>query len=61
MSYVLIKYKDSTNKHDFTDVKIKFDAVTLDEMLEAYEDFLKACGFAVKSGSLEIKDTDEAD
>lgn len=46
---------DVLDNRDTTHVTVSFDAVSLDEMLAAYEDFLKACGF-VFDGHLVIED-----
>lgn len=40
-----IKYKDPDNHYDKTTVIIKSESVVLQDILEDFEEFLKACGF----------------
>lgn len=46
--YKFVKMRDPENRHDTTDVIIRFDAVTLDEMAEVFAEFLAACGFQIQ-------------
>ncbi len=57
--YILIKKRDPTNHFDFIDVKMEFDATSLEDMLEAYKDFLAACSFLVQHMEISIGDREE--
>ena len=47
--YKFIKLKNPKNSHDTTDVAIRVNnESTLPELLQAFEDFLLACGFVIK-------------
>lgn len=50
MSYKFIKTKSEDNQFDKTNVTIELphNEVSLDDMFELFEDFLKACGFNLK-------------
>jgi hypothetical protein len=48
-----IKIKDLTNPHDTDTITFESDIITLDDALESFECFLKACGF-IFDGNLEI-------
>jgi len=57
-----IKTHDEKNKFDTTDVEIKLPLgeITLTETIEAFEEFLKACGY-VYDGHLDfIEDEDKS-
>lgn len=43
--YVFIKLKDAENEFDISTVKMKVETVSLPELVEEFELFLKACGF----------------
>lgn len=58
MKIVLIKYPGSNN--DYREIKIEDEIHTLDEALDLYENFLKACGF-VPTGMLEFVDYEECE
>jgi hypothetical protein len=49
MSYKFIKTLDESNNFDKTNVTIELphNEQCLDDLLEAFQDFLKACGFAI--------------
>lgn len=51
MSYKFIKTKDPNNEFDRTNVEIEVcsEEVTLDDLLEDIEDFLRACGYSIHS------------
>jgi hypothetical protein len=51
--YTFIKRKDPENRFDCTDVKIRVESPSLNDVLEAFEEFLKACGFH-QSGTLDF-------
>jgi hypothetical protein len=51
--YTFIKEKDFKNVFDSTKVTVEIDCVSLNEVLEAFEDFLKGSGFILK-GKVEI-------
>jgi hypothetical protein len=57
--YALVKERDKDNHFDNSDVIIQFDAISLDDMLSSYEEFLRACGFQIETGSLTISESDE--
>ena len=48
--YKFIKEIDSENKYDKSKVTFEIPEtdLTLDELLEVFEDFCRACGYAVK-------------
>ncbi len=56
--YKFIKTPDPDNHHDKTTVIIRVDAVTLDDLVEAFEEFLKGCGF-IFDGTLDIVEEEE--
>jgi hypothetical protein len=47
--YKFIKVKDDNNEFDKTNVSvtIPFNDITLDDLCEAFTDFIKACGFYI--------------
>lgn len=54
--FKLIKLKnDNVNSMLFDSMQIEFDfrAETLEQMLDAYRDFLRGCGFSIE-GALEV-------
>lgn len=59
--YKFIKVKDKDNKFDNSDVLVRVDAVTLDELFEAFGNFLKASGFYFDGevGILEVINKEE--
>lgn len=57
--YKFVKYKDIENSYDTTKVIIQLDANSLPELLEAFEDFLRASSFSF-DGHLEIVKDDES-
>lgn len=58
--YKFIKTKDPDNKFSITNVEIQtvHDELTITDLLEVFEDFLRACGYQFK-GKLDIIDDDE--
>ena len=58
MAYKFIKTKDPKNEFDNTDamIRIENNEVTLTEVIVAFEDFLRACGYQVENNSLGIVD-----
>jgi hypothetical protein len=60
MSYIFIKTRDTKNQHDNTNITIEIpdNDVTLETVLEALEEYLKACGF-ILNGTLDIVSDDE--
>jgi hypothetical protein len=49
--YKFIKLKDKNNRFDNTDVCIRLDAEqSLPDLLEAFKEFLMACGYQLDSG-----------
>lgn len=57
--YKFIKTRNPENRFDNTEVKITVEAESLEEMLEAFHDFLFACSFRPK-GELEfVEEIDE--
>lgn len=57
--YTLIKKRDPENHFDITDVTIEFDAVTLEDMLEVYHEFLAACSFQVQHMDIAMEEREE--
>lgn len=59
--YKFIKTRDPKNSHDFTNVEVNIDFgdVTLTDMLEAFEEFLKGCGFHIDGQSLDLVSKEE--
>lgn len=55
--YKFIKEKDETNRFDNTRVEVEVDDVCLPEIIKAFEDFLRGCGFAF-DGELDIVEDD---
>lgn len=57
MAYIFKKTIDTNNKFDNTEVTVEMphNEVTLPEILEVFEDFLKGCGFTLM-GPLEIEE-----
>jgi hypothetical protein len=55
---VIKKVKVETNSFDNTSVMVVAEVTTLDEALQAYEDFLRGCGFHF-DGSLEVIGPDD--
>jgi hypothetical protein len=51
--YKFIKIKDETNRFDTANIKFEIDTVSLEDLLEQFESFLKACGYPF-DGTLEI-------
>jgi len=49
--YKLIKTKDPNNEFDKTNVtvNIPFNDITLDDLSEAFTDFVRACGFFINN------------
>lgn len=55
MKFTFKKYRDMGNaENDRTDVVFDVEAENLPEVLEAFKDFLRGCGFSVDLGSLVI-------
>ena len=58
--YKFIKEQDKTNHFDNTRIEVQCDAVSLPDILEAFEYFLKGCGFEFK-GNVDIIPIEEDD
>ena len=60
MSYKFIKTHDPENKHDITDVIIEttHNELSIPDLLEVFEEFLKASGFVFK-GHIDIVESDD--
>ena len=58
--FKFIKLQDESNKYDTTKVIVVSEAITLPQILEDFQDFLRGSGF-VFDGNLEIISPDEAD
>lgn len=43
--YKFIKLRNPENRFDNTEVEVSVEAETLDELLEAFQDFLLACSY----------------
>jgi hypothetical protein len=58
--YIFKKTRDIDNSHDLTNVEISIDHndITRSDLLEAFEEFLKACGFAI-NGTIEVIEEEE--
>jgi hypothetical protein len=55
--YKFIKYKDPDNSFDDTNVAVEVEADTLDNILQAFEDFLRGAGFGLTNQTIEaVKD-----
>lgn len=52
--YITFKLKDENRT-----IKVTTDAVDLFELIFAFENFLRGCGFQIKTGTLEINSEDE--
>lgn len=63
--YKFIKTKDSGNEYDVKDVcvRVDYDDITLDELLDAFKAFLLACGFSFEItehiGIIEEEETED--
>jgi len=53
--FTFTKTKDPENKFDISNVTMEIEAENLRDILEHFEDFLKACGFHIK-GYIGVKD-----
>lgn len=61
--FKLIKLQDDENPHDITRVEMTIETVSYRDLLEEFENFLKACGFVFK-GQVDIvreEDNDDVD
>jgi|CXWL01.1.fsa_nt_gi hypothetical protein len=58
--FIFIKEQDKDNHFDTTTVRIESDTVSLPELLNDFEDFLRGAGFRF-DGSLEIVDDEITD
>jgi hypothetical protein len=56
MIVIFKKLKDTKNHFDITDVSMRVDAVVLDELLEAFQQFLLAAGFSPKGELMFVDD-----
>lgn len=45
MRYIFIKNQDRENSFDHTNVQIESDSITLPDLLEDFEEFLRGAGF----------------
>lgn len=52
-TYIFIKKPDTNNEYDITTVQIKVETIIVDDLLDAFEDFLKASGYVV-NGKISI-------
>lgn len=59
-TYIFKKLKDPENQFDNTDVTIKVNTETLGDLLEAFKEYLLACGYQV-SGDITIEESTSAD
>lgn len=66
MAFKFIKIPDENNRHDVASVEICVDSgeVTLDELVEVFSAFLRACDFSLNDLEIvqketELKDSDE--
>lgn len=59
--YKFIKVRDPNNEFDICDIEIKIDSssVTLTELVEVFEDFLKSCSYGLDGKSIEIVEKEE--
>ncbi len=59
--YKFIKTRDESNPHDISnvDVTISNNDVSLSELVEAFEEWLKGCGFVFAGQHLEFMDDDD--
>ena len=55
--HIFIKEKDKENQYDKTRVQIEVDTDSLPDLVEAFEEYLKACGFHF-DGSLDFQEED---
>lgn len=58
--YKFTRLRDNNNPYDISSLEMTADAVTLGEILQEFEYFLRGCGF-IFEGSLEIVESDEPD
>ena len=57
--YTFIKEQDKENKFDVTRVQIDVDTVSLADVVEAFEEYLQACGFKF-DGHLDFQDDEQS-
>ena len=53
MKFEFKKTKDLDNRFDITDVTISGESDSLSDIIESFEEFLRACGFVI-NGSLDL-------
>lgn len=53
MKFEFKKTKDLDNRFDITDVSISGESDSLSDIIESFEEFLRACGFVI-DGSLDL-------
>lgn len=59
-NYTFKKDRDTTNKFDTTNVVIECDTESLSDLVDAFNDFLVACGFS-RNHQVEVVNTTEED
>ena len=57
--YKFIKTRNPENRFDNTEVEITLDAVTLEDMLETFTEFLFACGYYPKGELMFVEEENE--
>lgn len=57
--YTFSKKMDPDNRFDCTNVTVEVDTVSLNDLIEAFGEFLKGCGYSY-NGTLEVVEPDEA-
>ena len=59
--HTFTKTKDPTNRYDYIDVTISTATENLDELVEAFEYYLRASGFSLESRHLEFVNDGDVD
>jgi hypothetical protein len=54
--YIFIKKPDENNQYDISTVTFEFQTVDKSDLIENFEDFLKACGYVIKGYITEVEE-----
>jgi hypothetical protein len=54
--YIFIKKPDENNQYDISTITFEFQTVDKSDLLENFEDFLKACGYVIKGYITEVEE-----
>lgn len=54
--YIFIKKPDENNQYDISTVTIELETDTKSDLIEHFEDFLKACGYVIRGYITEVEE-----